>query len=47
MNYIKILYYKSVYIFVFLVLSGAGAVEMKFYTTVNVSAVKLFGTASR
>ena len=27
--------------------TGAGAVEMKFYTTVNVTAVKLFGTATR
>ena len=26
---------------------GAGAVEMKFFTTVNVTAVKLFGTATR
>ena len=26
---------------------GAGAVLIKFYTSVNVSAVKLFGTASR
>ena len=28
-------------------LSGAGAVEVKFFTTVNVTAVKLFGTATR
>ena len=27
--------------------TGAGAVEMKFFTTVNVTAVKLFGTATR
>ena len=27
--------------------SGAGAVEMKFFTTVNVTAVKIFGTATR
>ena len=26
---------------------GAGAVEVKFYTTVNITAVKKFGTASR
>ena len=26
---------------------GAGAVEVKFYTTVNISAVKMFGTAAR
>ena len=26
---------------------GAGAVEMKFFTTVNVTAVKIFGTATR
>ena len=26
---------------------GAGAVEVKFYTTVNITAVKMFGTASR
>ena len=26
---------------------GAGAVEMKFFTTVNVTAVQLYGTAAR
>ena len=26
---------------------GAGAIEVKFYTTVNISAVKMFGTAAR
>ena len=26
---------------------GAGAIEVKFYTTVNITAVKMFGTAAR